>query len=454
MVRLPAEYQEVEYLETDGSGGYIDSGIECTSDLVVDFGFNALTDVNAALCGGIGVSDAPIYFRHHASPTTANNAIYWIQYNSSSYASVLRVLTFGKKRQLFIDPVNGTYELSDGESKYTGSFSPITEYHTTGKSYGILGRIASNGVIQSRPSRCYYFKFYRNNVLIGNFIPCYRKSDNEPGMYDTVSKTFFTNSGTGTFLVGNDVSWDTASLLERRRQILLNTPHIETVSGSMASFNTDMASKLKECKVYFSPIQEGTGDPSPDNVRPISGWDGIILYLSGSDTSNPTTLTIPFNRTIYGGYVDLVRGEVVETDYLLAVDEDTTAYNVRSNAGHKIVGYYDLPFVGKKMPFLYYSHGAIVEASTATYNYQAAGTVANYPYNGNAIRAAIAATSDITSVSNYSGWLASVGTLQIAYKLLEPISYTLTPETIKTLKGINNIWSNANGNIEVSFYTH
>ena len=38
------------------------------------------------------------------------------------------------------------------------------------------------------------------------FIPCYRKSDSEPGMYDLVSKMFFTNAGTGEFLVGPDVN--------------------------------------------------------------------------------------------------------------------------------------------------------------------------------------------------------------------------------------------------------
>ena len=36
--------------------------------------------------------------------------------------------------------------------------------------------------------------------------PVYRKSDDEPGLYDTVSETFFTNgSGSGGFTVGGDV---------------------------------------------------------------------------------------------------------------------------------------------------------------------------------------------------------------------------------------------------------
>lgn len=33
-----------------------------------------------------------------------------------------------------------------------------------------------------------------------HFQPCYRKSDNKPGLYDTVTKEFYTNQGTGEFL--------------------------------------------------------------------------------------------------------------------------------------------------------------------------------------------------------------------------------------------------------------
>lgn len=39
-----------------------------------------------------------------------------------------------------------------------------------------------------------------NNDIVRNFIPCYRKSDNKPGLYDTVTKEFYTNQGTGEFL--------------------------------------------------------------------------------------------------------------------------------------------------------------------------------------------------------------------------------------------------------------
>lgn len=47
--------------------------------------------------------------------------------------------------------------------------------------------------------RIYYCKFYDNDVLVRNFIPCIRKCDSKPGLFDLVNNVFYTNSGTGEF---------------------------------------------------------------------------------------------------------------------------------------------------------------------------------------------------------------------------------------------------------------
>lgn len=83
-----------------------------------------------------------------------------------------------------------------------------------------------------------------------------------------------------------------ASVMDVRRRILLNTPHVETASGGVANFKTDMIAPLKRCKVNFLPKQSGSGDPSPTNIRPISGWDGVEVVRCGKnlfDKSNITT---------------------------------------------------------------------------------------------------------------------------------------------------------------------
>ena len=45
-----------------------------------------------------------------------------------------------------------------------------------------------------------------NDVLVREFIPCYRKADSVAGLYDLANNTFYTNAGSGVFVVGPDVS--------------------------------------------------------------------------------------------------------------------------------------------------------------------------------------------------------------------------------------------------------
>ena len=47
------------------------------------------------------------------------------------------------------------------------------------------------------------------------------------------------------------------------------------VTGNPAVFQTNVAKPLAGFTIPLLPVQSGTGDPSPSNVRPISGWTGI-----------------------------------------------------------------------------------------------------------------------------------------------------------------------------------
>lgn len=39
----------------------------------------------------------------------------------------------------------------------------------------------------------------KDGEVLRNLVPCYRNSDHEPGMYDTVTGKFYTNAGQGAF---------------------------------------------------------------------------------------------------------------------------------------------------------------------------------------------------------------------------------------------------------------
>ena len=75
----------------------------------------------------------------------------------------------------------------------------------------------------------------------------------------------------------------TPNLIPEAEKILSVYP-TDTASGSIASF-PDGADDipLKSCIVRVEPVQAGSGDPSPDNVRPITGWTGCEVQRTGKN---------------------------------------------------------------------------------------------------------------------------------------------------------------------------
>lgn len=69
-------------------------------------------------------------------------------------------------------------------------------------------------------------------------------------------------------------------------------------------------------RAKWEPVQEGSGEPSPDNVRPIKGRD--IVTITRQEDNQVITLTLP--ETVYGGEVDAVTGEGQETWKTLTLD--------------------------------------------------------------------------------------------------------------------------------------
>lgn len=76
---------------------------------------------------------------------------------------------------------------------------------------------------------------------------------------------------------------------------------IDTASGAIAHFDDGAdGMPLKSLTVNIEPVQEGSGDPSPENVRPITGWTGCNVTRTGknlwkpfdSQTINGVTLTV------------------------------------------------------------------------------------------------------------------------------------------------------------------
>ena len=55
---------------------------------------------------------------------------------------------------------------------------------------------------------------------------------------------------------------------------------VQTETGEIVTFETVAESPITSASVSLSPIQSGSGDPSPDNIRPISGHTGAELNVA------------------------------------------------------------------------------------------------------------------------------------------------------------------------------
>ena len=64
----------------------------------------------------------------------------------------------------------------------------------------------------------------------------------------------------------------------------------ETAEGNPISITDASGLSAKSCEVTFSPIQSGSGDPSPENVRPISGRDSLVLRNGGKNLFDISTM--------------------------------------------------------------------------------------------------------------------------------------------------------------------
>lgn len=70
-------------------------------------------------------------------------------------------------------------------------------------------------------------------------------------------------------------------------------------SGEIVSFETDSENVFTKLQVDLEPTQEGSGDPSPSNVRPIRGHSGVTVYDSPTQNAEDgESYSVDFNVSL------------------------------------------------------------------------------------------------------------------------------------------------------------
>lgn len=204
-------------------------------------------------------------------------------------------------------------------------------------------------------------------------------------------------------------------------------------------------SGIKSLVANIVPKQSGSGTPSPENIRPISGWTEVTVFISPTeDEEDATTHTTDLGRTVYGGTVDVVRGTLTVTHAL--VDLGSLGWVVNTAIGH-----------------VRFDAGISDLAPNPTDNLDGYGSglyceiyaTDGHPITNNSVNCAIARYGKrvyirddrFTSAADFKSAMSGV---QLCYELATPTTYTLTPQQINTLAGVNNVWADS-GDVTVTF---
>ena len=86
---------------------------------------------------------------------------------------------------------------------------------------------------------------------------------------------------------------------------LANSGELKTVSGNPISVSDALAKPAESLVIEILPYQSGSGDPSPDNVRPISGFTGVNVQRTGKnllDSSTKEVTSSAVARWAYSGF--------------------------------------------------------------------------------------------------------------------------------------------------------
>ena len=244
--RLPVEYQEVEYLESTGTQ-YIETNIIPTQGVTIktDIYCNSYSSSSTIVpiysgSSPSGSSEFPqfgvafsirAYFKYFATgqaPSVPYTSLQWMHLE----------ITSNGKLTLAGNSCTSTYagEINEPLFLFVRPTQPKTAYF--------------NGRMKT-------IEIGNNGVPIATLVPCYRKSDNEAGMYDIVNNVFYTNQGTGSFSVGSDVDISVWNPIPYRQY------HANATSLTSDEITTD-GSNISGLSIAGNIVQNGT--PAPDNI--------------------------------------------------------------------------------------------------------------------------------------------------------------------------------------------
>ena len=215
---------------------------------------------------------------------------------------------------------------------------------------------------------------------------------------------------------------------------------VDTASGAVASFSDGADDiPLKSLVVDINPVQDtSSGDPSPTNICPISGWTGMQLSANG------TVIPISWQTeagTVYGGSLDVLSGVLRVTHKTIEFDGSSDERWSRYTISEDNILYRTVIDDRKQEQVSrrtiegdsYVCNSYVMAVDNVSSRY--AGT-----FSGGSATGMDFVNNSYADVNEWRTALAS-NPIQFYYPMETPIEIQLTPHEVKSLLGANNIFA-------------
>lgn len=204
--KLQNEYKRVEYIIGVGTGSVIDTGINGNND---NLRFVFCVEINEvrSYFGFFGnyVGESYDCWRLITMAISTPNGFYFTRNRKASSSPGLYAMGTSDytEKKLYFD-ISIEKASSATDTDVYERFEETSAHGTVNNTNIAIGNnsVATGGSGTAR-TKWHYFRIYDSGKLIRNYIPCYRKSDNKVGFYDTINHTFNPSIGNTDFILPN-----------------------------------------------------------------------------------------------------------------------------------------------------------------------------------------------------------------------------------------------------------
>lgn len=201
---LPSIYQEVTFLRAENNAAtYLDLGFAFDTKARILMNYHIVNNGVTSYPFGAAENSGKLRCMV-SSPYSSKTYLYGSDGSANKSVSIANTQGVDFELELVLAPgnlsltnlTNGVSAKATTQGTYTmtANLFLFAQNYNGAARYGGIRRIGK-------------FQYYdKNDALICDLVPCYRKSDNVAGMYDFVRKIFLTNVGSGTFTKGSNVA--------------------------------------------------------------------------------------------------------------------------------------------------------------------------------------------------------------------------------------------------------